>query len=492
MNCSYVYYQEGVWGLLLRQSIRQTFGQKIDPKIILANNILACNTLELSEAIEQELAENPALERPEEDICGSCTMPKELCSACPLNAERPSAAEPDDTEWRDWYASEIETRIDAHDTGGDDDFDPISNMCSQRTVQDYLLEQLRAAATGEQVWLGEYIIGGINETGYLDGDLEEFAASLKVDVQRLEDVLTLIQGFDPPGVGARSLQECLLIQLRNLEEDEEGNALALRMVRDYWADTAARRAKRLAHQLKAPERAVLKALDYIRDNLTPYPGEGFRAPWDTKLDNVQTVQPDIIVRRTVAGYEVDVLMNDYQMVAINSKYREAYAGIRNGGVKDYSDDERRHVVEYVERADTFIRSILQRRKTLRGITKHVVEYQQGYVETSQKVFLRPLTRTQVAKALGIHESTVSRATANKWVQLPSEEVVSFELFFNGSMSVRDVIGEIIASENKARPLSDQEIAEMLQERGMSVARRTVMKYREAQNILSSRQRRRAS
>ena len=146
----------------------------------------------------------------------------------------------------------------------------------------------------------------------------------------------------------------------------------------------------------------------------------------------------------------------------------------------------------MERADAFIRSILQRRKTLKAITRYVVEFQQGYIETGQRPFLRPLTRTQVARSLNMHESTVSRATANKWLQLPSEEVVSYDLFFDSSMGVKDLIEEIVASEDKSHPLSDQEIAEMLQERGLNVARRTVVKYREAQNILSSRRRRAAA
>jgi RNA polymerase sigma-54 factor len=478
--------------LLLRQTLKQTLAQKIDPKLILANSILGCSTLELMDTIEQELADNPALERPEDDICANCSIPRDLCAACPYNQSTREAADVQrGDDWTDWYAPEVDIASEIPNPD-EPDYDRFANVYSEHTLHDHLLDQLRSTAAREDFEIGEYMVGSINNAGYFEGDLDEMAAELQVDTERLHAVLAVIQSFDPPGVGARSLQECLILQLASLNEQGEGNELAMRMIRDLWPDTSARKVTRLANQLKVPRKVALATLDFIRDRLRPYPGEGFRAPWDTNPENLQTVEPDVVVRRTVAGYEIEVVVHDYQALSISSKYREAYASIRNGGSADFSEDERRHIVEYVERADSFIRSILQRRKTLKAITRYVVEFQQGYIETGQRPFLRPLTRTQVARSLNMHESTISRATANKWLQLPSEEVVSYDLFFDSSMGVKDLIEEIIASEDKARPLSDQDIAEMLQERGLNVARRTVVKYREAQNILSSRRRRAAA
>ncbi|MDI6828177.1 MAG: RNA polymerase sigma-54 factor, partial [Armatimonadota bacterium] len=164
--------------------------------------------------------------------------------------------------------------------------------------------------------------------------------------------------------------------------------------------------------------------------------------------------------------------------------------LKSGKMKNISDDEKKHIIDYVERADLFIKNLNQRRKTLRNITKRIIEHQHGFLDTGSKLFLRPLTRVKIAEELGIHESTVSRATANKYVQIPTQEVVSFDFFFNSSHSVSDVIAQLIENEDPAHPLSDQEIARILQERGYNVARRTVVKYREAMKILSSRQRRR--
>lgn len=475
--------------MLLRQTLKQTLAQKIDPKIILANNILACSSLELTQAIEQELAENPALERPEDDICGNCTLPPELCAHCPLKPQT-NQLEEEEIDWREFYSPEIlESSAESFAAAAEDsDYDPLANVYTQCTLQDHLTDLLRAEVTGRKFQIGEYIIGSINARGYFDGNIQELAEDLKVSVEEVEEILRLIQGFDPPGIGATTLQQCLAIQLENLENRDALSALALRMVRDHWSDTSAQRVARLSHSLKVPRKYILQALKFIREHTNPHPGEAFRPPWDTSSGSLEAVQPDIIVRRTVAGYEIDVLMSDHQMLAINNKYREAYRNMRNGHSHKFSEEEKRHVTEYVDRAEAFVRSIQQRRKTLKAITKYVVEFQQGYVETGQKSFLRPLTRTQVARAIGMHESTVSRATANKWIQLPSEEVVSFDRFFDGSISVKDLIDEIIASENKEHPLSDQEISEKLAERGYAVARRTVVKYREAQNILSSRRR----
>jgi RNA polymerase sigma-54 factor len=276
-----------------------------------------------------------------------------------------------------------------------------------------------------------------------------------------------------------------------MEEDDCGNALALAMVRDYWQEMLAGKIGRIARRLKATAKEIAAAVEFVRKQLNPYPGNSFRPPYQNEpVNQGGSVKPDVAVRRTPNGYEVDVAGSDHYLLTINSRYRQMYNDIRKGGAKKYDGKDTSHISQFVERADMFIRYINERRRTLRQITKAIVEHQQGYMETGARSFVRPLTRTTIARTLKMHESTVSRATANKYVQLPSEEVVPFDFFFDGSVSVRDLIGELIACEDKCSPLSDQQIASILQERGLSVARRTVVKYRESQKILSSRQRRR--
>ncbi len=248
---------------------------------------------------------------------------------------------------------------------------------------------------------------------------------------------------------------------------------------------------RIARRLRVSAKDVLAAIDFVKRQLNPYPGNSFRPPYQTDADDLsESVRPDVIVRRSPTGFEIEVMGHDQYALNINSTYRHMYEEIKNGGAAKYTKDDKKHIIEFVERADLFIRNINQRRRTLRQITKSVVEFQQAYLETGSRAFLRPLTRTRIARALKLHESTVSRATANKFLQLPSEEVIGFDFFFDGSVSAKDLIGELISTEDKTSPLSDQQIAEILHTRGFDVARRTVVKYREAQKILSSRQRRR--
>lgn len=469
--------------MLIEQGLRQSLTQRIDPKLIQANTILQLSQFELQQVMEQELMENPALEVPEDDPCEGCDTPKSLCIDCSFNKQKTTS---DDV---DLSVYELETPTDfIGDPDNENDF--ISNIEAAVTLQDHLRTFLRAIVHQAQYEIADYLVANIDDTGYLSCTVEEVSESLGVSVQEVEAVLAFIQTFEPSGVGARDIQECLKIQLEQLEEEGKGNPIALSIVRDSWQDMVARRVGRLARRLKVMQKEVNDALHFIKNSLNPYPGNAFRTPWAGKAsDPGSNVRPDVIVRRTLSGYEIEVVQSEQYLLGINAHYRKAYQDLKNGGEKKYSDDEKKHIVEFVERSDLFIRNINQRRRTLRLITKAIVEFQQGYLETGSKSFLRPLTRTKIARTLKLHESTVSRATSNKYVQLPSEEIVPFDFFFDGSVSVKDLIGELIAKEDRTSPLSDQAIAEILQQRGLAVARRTVVKYREAQKILSSRQRR---
>lgn len=471
--------------MLIEQGLRQSLSQRIDPKLIMANSILQLTSLELQQVVEQELAENPALEVPDDDPCDNCDQPKTLCIDCPFRKQAVSSDETDISIY------ELEQPIDFAADADDSEGDFISNIRAEITLHDHLTSLLRAALSPNHWLVGEYIISNINDAGYLEGSIEEFAHDMGKDFDEISDVLAVIQTFDPPGVGARDLRECLKLQLERLAEDDRGNPVALAMVRDFWLEMLAGKIGRIARRLRVSAKDIVSAIEFIKKQLNPYPGNSFRPPYQTDADDFSSsVRPDVVVRRTPAGYEIEVMGHDQYVLNISSTYRQMYEEIKNGGAQKYNKDDKTHIVEFVERADLFIRNINQRRKTLRQITKSIVEFQQGYLETSSKAFLRPLTRTRIARTLSLHESTVSRATANKYVQLPSEEVVPFDFFFDGSVSVKDLICELIAVEDKTSPLSDQQIAEILQERGLRVARRTVVKYREAQKILSSRQRRR--
>ncbi|MFQ3548882.1 MAG: RNA polymerase factor sigma-54 [Armatimonadota bacterium] len=468
--------------MLFEQSLKQSLSQKIDPKLIMANNILQLSNIELHQLIEQELAENPALELPEEDACENCNKPKSECETCPFAPK----IEIDDIDISKY---EIEQPVDfAADYDEESDF--VANVRSEVTLQDYLSTSVRAIISNSDYDIADYIISNINDSGYLEGQIEEFALDLGCSIEDIERILSIIQTMDPPGVGARDLRECLKLQLIRLAEDGEGNKIALEMVENFWQEMLSGKFNKIARALKVNIEHILRAEEYIKTSLTPYPGSAFRPPFaNDPSDFTSTVKPDVIVKRTNSGFEIEINGYDQYVLNVNSSYRDMYEKIKEGK-NSFSNEDKKHITEFVERADLFIKYINERRRTLRNITKYIVEYQQGYIETGSKAFLRPLTRTQIAKRLNMHESTVSRATANKYIQLPSEEVISFDFFFESATSVKDMIMQMIAEEDKSNPLSDQQIADILKEKGFDVARRTVVKYRESQKILSSRQRRR--
>ncbi len=210
----------------------------------MANNILQLSALELQQVIEQELAENPALEVPEDDPCENCEQPKTFCIDCPFNKQTP----PD--EDFDLSVYELEQPVDFAADAEEGEGDFIGNLRAEVTIGEHLLQVLTSLLPSEQQDIAEYIISNINDSGYLEGSIEEFAHDLRRDPAEVEAVLQMIQTLDPPGIGARNLQECLRIQLERLREDEAGNEIALAIVTDYWTDMLAGKIGRIARRLK--------------------------------------------------------------------------------------------------------------------------------------------------------------------------------------------------------------------------------------------------
>lgn len=480
--------------MLLQQDQRQTVTQRIDPKIILANSILQLTSAELAQAVEAELLANPAIEAIEDGYCaGDCVDP----ATCPYCSAARKAGEPF-SESHDTGDTEVELDYSPGPRGPepDEDFDVVSSLEAEYTLQDHLRALLHAALPAGDHAIGEYLLSSLDERGWLEGATGDIARDLDVCDEDVVRVLHVLQEVDLPGIGARDLRECLLLQLTSLLEDEAEShskpivRLALEFVRDSFDHVSARRYPKLARSAGVSQDEAKRAVDYIGTRLNPFPASQFRTPWSYRPTNSKSsVRPDVVIRRTESGYEIDVLGADASAFGIHPAYREMYDQIKRG-VGRHSENDRRHYTEYVERAELFLRNLNQRRKTLRSITQRIAMVQTGFLETGSRRFLRPLTRTKIARMLSVHESTVSRATANKFVQLPNQEVVRYEVFFNASLSIKDMILEMIRSEDPSSPLSDQQIAHLLADRGYDVARRTVVKYREAEKILSSTHRRR--
>jgi RNA polymerase sigma-54 factor len=487
------------------QQLLQT--QKIAPHLIQASEILQCSTQELMQVIEKELMENPALEAPDSSSegCLECPKPVSLCANCPrrLVSESPFSALTDSSISDSESVAAPEILDDRHDedyfdyqaaNDPDEYFDPITLKPSTTNLRDHLLTGLRSMARSGPVLRGaEYLVNCLDERGWLKFDVDEALAVLDSDLESLEASVLLLQNCDPAGVGARNLQECLLLQLRSLESEGRGNELAAILVEHYWESLAQRRYDQTAKKLKTSREEIEEAVKFIQNELTPDPAGAYRQPWEHKPDTrSEIIKPDVIIRRTPTGFEVEVATFNYPALNVSARYRRLYEQIKAVGSNASAKSlprlsllERRHIVQNVERADVFMKNLMQRRKTIERITRCLIEAQQGFIETGSRAFLLPLTRTELARRTGLHESTVSRALLHKYVQLPSQEVINFDSFFASAGSAKEAIATLIADENPDHPLSDETLRQELKQMGVQVARRTIVKYREALRIPAS-------
>jgi RNA polymerase sigma-54 factor len=470
---------------MLHQSQGQRLQQKADPQLLMTNRILQMSALELQQQVVQEIAENPALEQPEEYPCNRCEIPGPQCAECPYYRAQMLAAVPN----RD----PDDHRLQSFDAAGrDDDLDPIALIEDKPTLADHLVWQLRAAAPPEDHAVGEYLIANIDANGYLSCTIAEAAADLRVEVEEVERVLRIIQGLDPVGVGARSLQECLLLQIQALITERKAPPLIDEIVRDYWKELSASKVKTIARGMRARVEDVYDAVTYIRNNLSPYPGSQFRPAWDkTGHRSAQSIRPDVVIVINADGEpEMQIVESDVLHVRLNPGYMRLWTQMRERP-DSFTDADRRHVQDYIARAQMFLKSLDDRKQILLQVVQCILEEQDRYFRTEREEDLVSLTQTRVASLLRVHESTVSRTVADKYLQLPSGQVVSLSFFFDRSANLRKLVQNVLATENPRAPYSDQEISDILRSQGIVIARRTVMKYREEMNILSSRQRARA-
>lgn len=467
---------------------------KVTPKQIAANAILQLSSMELQQVINTELDENPALDLDEVQVCPLCSnpLPGRVCLTCFGSGKGPGAH-----TYQEDAPLEGSSLVQRDDD--DDEFDPVVRAEAEQTLAEYLSWNVRVMLPQRLHPTAEYLIGNLNDAGYLDVPLEDAAKAMSVSLADAEQVLRLIQSIEPFGLGARDTRECLLIQIERLTElGESVPPHARAIVEGHFRDLGEHKFGDIAQALRISRDEVQDAWDYIKDNLNPYPANAFAAgPDGLSIGGRQaTLRPDVlIVRNDQDAFEVDVIESRRFQLKVNPVYRQLVGELqaaRSAGTSapSMSDQERQHIREYVTRAKFFIDNINQRRQTMSRITEVIVECQDGFLRSGVQS-LRPLTRAEVGERIGMHESTVSRATAGKFVMLPSGQVVPFAMFFTASLGTKDVIKNIIEAEDRLHPYSDQEIVEKLRgDHGIILARRTVAKYREELQILPARLRKR--
>lgn len=453
----------------IKTSYRLETGLRVDPKLLLSSQLLQLSLQELEQNIEAELNENPALERltPDEPSLSENEILRNI-------APRELKPRGDDRElWRSLPTDD--------DTPGWIDLASIDT-----TLSEYLSAQLLPQLPDNLRKTGEFVIGCLNENGYLYEPIEEIALGGGCSIEEAEFVVAQLKKCEPAGIGASGIQECLLLQLK--ENDTLEGKIARKVVREYLDYFTGGKRMKLARKFSVTPAVINEVFDLIM-GCVPFPGDAFRPSSQSHEPRLPAVQPDIVLSRSEFGWEVSVRGPASSEFTVNGYYKQRLEELKEAARVE--KDERRHLAHYVERAGDFIDCLEQRRRTLMKVGQYLIERQSGFVSTGDVAFLVPLTRTQLAHDLDIHESTVSRATQGKFVQLATGETVSFDVFFKPALRVQKMIEEILATENPDNPLSDERIAKILAEKGVHVARRTVNKYRDRTKLLSSRKRRSA-
>lgn len=478
----------------------QGMEQSLNPKMIAFYELLQQPNVELEQAIEVELQDNPALEVSAERVCPACgsTMLSAQCRECgyKLTKEDEDAFESGEMGKEKLLDLAIEAAPMEKPTytGDDDGFDVMARLTATETLAEHLRWLWRMSCNNPgKIEIGEQLIGCINDDGYLDTDLETLSEGLGIPLETLEEILNDIQNLEPAGVGARTLRECLRLQLVHREKGRDADIaqLALKLIDDHWQALARHSYEDIARKLKTSIDRVQEGADFVRNELTPYPGRQFRPSWHTNSPQAAgRVRPDVEIKRQEdgKGYIVEVVESRSLGLRVNAVYRQLWDAMRKDPV-GYSSKDREHVQVYLTRAREFIDNLNQRRKTLKLIIEAVALEQGAYLEAGLHS-LKPLTRLSVAHKLGLHESTVGRAVSGKYAMLPNGEVIGCELFFDASLSVKEVIKDLLAEENPRKPYSDEQISAELSKKSIEIARRTVTKYREALKIPPAAQRRR--
>jgi RNA polymerase sigma-54 factor len=425
----------------------------VSPILVARMQILALTSVEFEHVLEHELAEDPALERADEPPCASDgSGPCRVCNLLPWNAA---------------------PRVDRSDPQP-----PITDPTALDDPRSTLLHDLLTALDRELDFVAEYVIASVDERGYLDADPTEISSALGVPIEHVQRVLDALRPIAPPGFAARDVRESLLLQLVVMEAERPLSPL-VRAVVDQHLDAVARgQISAVSRRLQADATEVRAAVEFIRTNLRAHPSEALLpASWSPAAPVVPVI-PDVVIhsRKDDDGFDVDLVEPHRFPLRIDRTYRHLSELMRTrGSATGVSDRDSQHVLAYTTRADAFITRVRERWRTIQDVSRYVAERQADFLRDGPRS-LRSLTRAEVACELGVHGSTVSRATAGKFVMLPAGSVIPFHDLFDRSLGARDVLREIIATE--PRPLSDASLADELTRRGYPLARRTVTKYRE--------------
>jgi len=471
--------------MAIQQKLHARLVQKLilTPSLQQAIKLLPMTTVELSELLNQEMTENPLLEEvptedPAQDLQAATEQPE------PEKKDERKDDPWDDQDYEYFFGEYLEDGYRPRQPQEVKELPPIENTLSSKgSLADHLMWQLSLQANDEEVRdIGTAIIGNIDDDGYLVASVNEIAALGEWDVSAVERALDFVQAFDPVGVGARDLQECLLIQIKHL--GLAGSPVET-IVRDPLSLLQNHKIPELARALGMEPEEVRQHIEVIK-GLDPKPGARY-SPTDS-----QYVIPDVYVIKTDDGYRAVLNEDGLPQLRISPVYRRL---LDKGG--EVSDETRAYVKDKFRAALWLLKSVDQRQKTILKVATSLINFQRAFLDHGIE-HLRPLVLRDVANDIGMHESTVSRVVNNKYMHTP-QGVYELKFFFHSgisssygesvsSVTIKQRIKKIVSAEDARRPLSDSKIMSILQKEGLVLARRTIAKYREELKIPTSNQR----
>ena len=470
--------------LELRQQLKLTQKLVMTPQLRQAIKLLQLNRLELSSALQEELEQNPALEEDFSQAETTEVLPQALNSTIEIteptiesdSTERIQVSDTiQDINWED-YANNFDSNFSfAHETPAADAPSQFDFISEKPGLSAYLHWQLaHCDLDSKEMDVALYIVGNLNRYGFLEATLEEILAATECTADEADYVLEVIQELDPPGIAARNVSESLYLQLERLGQQK---SLAAEIVVKHLPLLEVRNYKELMRVTGRKRSDIVRAIDYITSELTPFPGLPF------SNENTNYIVPDVYVEKIDGEYLIRLNDDDLPRLKLSSHYQEM---LRTSG-SSLQKDSRNYITENLKNAEWFIKSIHQRQRTIYRVMESILRFQHDFFEHGPG-HLKPLILRDVAEDIGMHESTISRVTSNKYAHTP-QGICELKFFFSTAIhregadsmaaeSIKSRIGKMIQEEDRNNPLSDNDISELLGKENIQLARRTVAKSRE--------------
>jgi RNA polymerase sigma-54 factor len=476
--------------MALRQQLSQKLEQRLSPQQIQLMKLLQVPTMELDQRIKQELEENPALEEGEDDFEDDFEENDDYDQE-----DDKDLNDSDDFDISDYYDDDTpDYKTQANNTSKDDEERSVP-LSVEASFQEKLTEQLHLLVLDDtQFLIADTIIGNLDESGYLNREIEAivddlaFSANLLITEKDVEEVLKMVQELDPAGIGARDLRECLLLQI---ERKQEGNITlftAKKILQDHFEEFTKKHYDKIQKKLEIEDQDLKEAIDAII-RLNPKPGGSMKEA----AKNMQQVIPDFMITEYDGRLELTINGRNTPDLKVSREYEQLLRSYAEGAKTSKSDkDALVFVKSKLDGAKWFIDAIKQRQHTLFTTMDTIMNYQKEFFLTGDDTKLKPMILKDIAEIVNLDISTVSRVANSKYVQT-GYGVYSLKYFFSESLStdsgeevstreVKKILSDAIEAENKRKPLTDEHLAKLLNDKGYNIARRTIAKYREQLNI----------